>query len=138
MQVTKREFAPCLAAIRAAGYEVDYRGSTADGIVCLCLRMHIDATAAAEAAGRCGVRRARGYNWTAAKTAWEEHVRKCASRAKRNIKRLCARRGFPSVRIHLVNMAGGALENAARGMARFAGGAMIDNDGNTAIIRKGR
>lgn len=115
MQVTRKRFEPCLTAIREAGYDVEFHGSKQSGAVNLSLRMCIDATEQADAAGRSGVRKASGYNWTAAKTAWQNAVKAAAEKPKRDIKRLCATYGFRSVRIQLVNTAGNAVENAAKG-----------------------
>lgn len=138
MQVTKKQFEPCLTALREAGRDVEFRGSSKQGGVNLILRISIDASAKADEAGRAGVRKATGYNWTAAKTAWQEAVKKAAAKSKRDIKHRCATFGFMSVRVQLVNTAGGPMENAAKGMARFAGGSMIDHDGDTPIVRKAK
>lgn len=138
MHVTKKQFEPCLTAIREAGHDVEFCGSNHAGGVSLRLRLCADASAKADLAGRAGVRKANGYNWTAAKVAWQETVKHAAAKPKRDIKHLCATFGFLSVRIQLVNTAGGPIENAAKGMARFAGGSMIAHDGDTTIVHKAR
>ena len=125
MQVTCKRFEPCLIAIREAGYDVQFYGSKRDGTVNLSWRARIDVSDKAEAAGRRGVRKASGFNQSAAKTAWQDAVKHATAKPRRRIRTICRQYGFPKARIQLINTMGDVIGNIAALRSKYAGNVVI-------------